>query len=739
MHRSIPMLQSALALWLCASTATAEPLVREDVPAPLKPWIDWALHGANELTCPSTHQGRGREDHLCSWPTQLTLELDERGGRFEGLWRSFARGFSAIPGDTERWPQGVQVDGRAAPVVAREERPHIELSPGYHRVSGSFRWDTLPEALSVPPSIALLKLSVQGEAVPFVRRDARGRVALERRSQPEREADRLVLRVQRKIVDDVPLVLHTRILMQVSGKQRAVALPRALLPEFIPLALEGPLPARLEPSGTLRVEVRAGQWEMMLVSRRPNPVTSLELPQLPSPWPAEEVWSFEAQPRLRRVELRGPAQIDPQQTSLPDDWKRLPSFRLLPAQKLRLEQQQRGNDDAPADRLTLRRSIWLDFDGRGATIRDAVGGELHRSQRLEMGRGIELGRVAVRRVDQFITRREGSDLRGVEVRERQLALEADSRQNAPPTLLPAVGWNHDFQTVSAQVFLPPGWRLFHASGPDTVQSTWLNSWSLLDLFLLLITALAVSRLYGRLAGGVAFVTLALVFPEAGAPRAAWLVMLALEGVHRALPDGRLRRASAAGRVVAAALLVVLVVPFAVNQLRRAFYPSLQAAGELGDSSGLAGMTLDAPRAALAGPGDDEDTAAKPAAPAELADLAEEGDRPARERAKSGSLATSIRQGLYAQKQEAQAENLLQHDPRASVQTGPGRPDWSWHAAELRWNGPVKRDERMRLYLVPPWLGLGLAWLRVVGLAALLLVALRFGRAWWRCRSRCRSR
>ena len=136
---------------------------------------------------------------------------------------------------------------------------------------------------------------------------------------------------------------------------------------------------------------------------------------------------------------------------------------------------------------------------------------------------------------------------GVEVRQRTVTLEGDSRLGREASDLPAVSWNHDFQQVSAQLYLPPGWRLFHASGPDAIQRSWVNAWgnSLLDLFLLLVVSLAIARLYGWVFGAVALVTLALVFPESDAPRWIWVPVLVVEGLLRALPAGRLTRAATA--------------------------------------------------------------------------------------------------------------------------------------------------------------------------------------------------
>jgi hypothetical protein len=51
-----------------------------------------------------------------------------------------------------------------------------------------------------------------------------------------------------------------------------------------------------------------------------------------------------------------------------------------------------------------------------------------------------------------------------------------------------------------------------------VPNSWISRWTLLDLFLVLIAALAVSRLWNNYWGLFALITLALIWHEAGAPR-----------------------------------------------------------------------------------------------------------------------------------------------------------------------------------------------------------------------------
>jgi hypothetical protein len=74
-----------------------------------------------------------------------------------------------------------------------------------------------------------------------------------------------------------------------------------------------------------------------------------------------------------------------------------------------------------------------------------------------------------------------------------LSVSADSRVPGGADV-PAVGWAHDFHQVSGVLHVPPGWRLIHASGVDSVPGTWVHHWSLLELFLALIVSISIVRL-----------------------------------------------------------------------------------------------------------------------------------------------------------------------------------------------------------------------------------------------------
>ena len=305
------------------------------------------------------------------------------------------------------------------------------------------------------------------------------------------------------------------------------------------------------------------------------PVESLGPPAAGPPWPETEIWAFAADPSLRVVEVEGVPAVDPQQTTLPDSWRHFPAYALVQDSAMALVEKRRGDADPAPDELALERTLWLDFAGTGYTFHDRISGRLSRSWRLDMPLPSSLGRVAVDGVDQLIGRVSADSAPGVELRQSQAAIEADGRIDGLLRELPAVSWDHDFVRVAATLQLPPGWRLLHVGGADTVSETWIRSWSLLDLFLVLVIALAIGRLRSRAWGVVALVSLALLWPEPGAPRYAWLALLGAHALVRVLPEGRMRSLLVAVRLAALVLVAAIAIPFAIMQVRTAVYPALE--------------------------------------------------------------------------------------------------------------------------------------------------------------------
>ncbi len=732
----------------------ATPLAPGAVPEPLKPWTAWATDGKEDALCPTFH---GKADVFrCAWPSQIDLKLDDHGGRFVQKWRIDVRTWVPLPGDDKRWPIDVKIENARAIVVSHNGAPSVELLPGERTVSGSFAWDSLPESIHVPPETALLSLSMRGAAIAAPNRDAQGTLWLQKAATKE-EGDALEFVVHRKLSDDIPAMLVTRIELHVSGKNREELLGRALPPGFVPLSLDSGLPARLEPDGHVRTQVRPGIFVIEITARSEGPANTFKRPAPDGLWRVgEEVWVFEAKNDYRIVTVDGVSSLDPQQTTLPEAWKRLPAYPMKLTDALTLTEKRRGDADPPPNQLALSRSLWLDFDGTGYTVSDTLTGTLNRDSRLTMAPQTLLGRVSISGKDQFITHLGDASQTGVEVRQGHLTVNADSRIPGDPSDIPAVSWAHDFHQVSGTLHLPPGWRLLHASGVDDVPGTWVRHWSLLELFLALVLAVGFARVHGVRWGIASLVLFGLTFPEDGAPKWTWLVALALEAVFLVVPKGRVKDVFGHARTGAMVLVALIAIPFAIGQIRVGMYPTLSQPdavvgnGEVdqdgseslgfvrGDVSPAAppppqnGPVVPkvapntTPQSALGGQAaTDAPSVERPAdVSQQLEDtrrreLSKDEDKVGKSYKRPSGWSGS---GSVSQSDVRFNSNAAVYDPTAIVQTGPGLPRWNWQTLSLSWSGPVSAAQRVHLYLLSPSMNLVLAFVRA--LLAFVLV-LRF--------------
>ena len=671
------------------------PCLAADIPDALVPWEDWVLHNQEEKVCPPAFNNGN--DLRCYWPTELSLDLDAAGGRFDLSVVLYAESWVSLPGGSRLWPQKVSVKGVPRTVTLHQGRPSLLLPAGDYSIRGTFQWERLPESLPVPPASGLVHLTLDGSAVAFPDLRANRLWLKDQGEEAASAEDRLELQVYRRIDDMVPMRVITRLEIDVAGRQREVLLGPVLPAQgegqlFIPVQLTSPITARLENDGSLRLQVRPGHWVVEVVARSTESITSLLVPELPAPWPSEEVWVFQAHTDLRLVEPDGLPAVDPRQTALPEGWRKFPAFLAKPGEALSLKLVRQGDADPAMDQLSIKRELWLDFDGGGYTVQDVIEGTMSRTHRLEASQGLLLGRVNVSGEEMLITTRPGTDTKGVEVRRGQIRTVAASRVEGKVSRLKATGWDHDFSSASARINMPPGWKVLAVTGVDNRPRTWLQNWTLLDLFLLLIISIAAFRMLGPQTGAVALVALALSWHTTFAPRTIWLHILVAVALLRYLPEGRLKKVANGYRAMAFLLLILMFIPFAIDQVRTAVYPQLENMGVipmLGSvSRKQAAVQRYDPNVQVGGVlfGDDM-----------------EADRMAEP--ESAPAPTSKEERYSYRKSDLfrlPSNALLQSiDEGALVQTGPGLPGWYWDSVNLSWNGPVSRGHEVKIYYLPP--------------------------------------
>ena len=579
-------LSLSLVVFQSVSALADVPEVRFYIPELLKPWLTWVAEKNPDFGCASVRAGA-----VCAWPGSLQLELTASGGTFVMKGSVDRRTLVPLPGGPGSagdvvWPQAVMVtsSGTSAKVTvfSVDEVPQALIEKGGFSLEGRFQWERMPEQLRVPLSFGLISAKVEGTLLRRVRQDANGLLMLREPSTGgEEEAESVAYQVFRRLEDGMPFRVVTHVDFRISGRARELRLDHLVPEAAVVTAIRSDLAYRLMDGNILSFQARPGTYTMQIDSYMAETPKSIlaQFSSLPG-GADQEIWVWAADTALRTVQLSGAAPIDPARTSLPSEWRGLPTYALESGTRLQLLETRRGQQELAPNHIGLQRRLWLDQTGRGFTSQDRFNISMHQGWRLNAGPALHPGRVVVNNEESLITEDPVKKLAGVELRSEQATVVAESRIEPQELRFSASGWAHEVDALGAVLLLPPGWRLLGARGVDSLSGSWLSAWTLFDLFVVILVAVACGKLFGLRWGIVALVGLVLSHAEIGAPMLVWCALLVFWALSQVLTEPKLRRVTLACYWLSVLALVILLVPFIIVQIRSGLFPQLENADVL---------------------------------------------------------------------------------------------------------------------------------------------------------------
>lgn len=681
-----------LVIMLGTGLAVAAPFPEDKLPPVLKPWCDWVLDQDNSRDCPSVWNQPDKRE--CVWPSRLELQAHSDGAEFILTGQLNRRGWIILPGSAHHWPLQVRNAGEDATVLRHNQLPALLIKPGAFRIEGTLAWKQIPDSIPVTPDVGMIDLKINGETIsaPEYSQD---QIKLSQTRQIAPQAgDNIAFQVYRRLEDRIPQILTTIVKVQVSGNEREITTAEALPAGFTAMEVQSKIPARLDDDGCLRILAQAGTHQITIRARNTSAIDATQVFSRPSssgPWSAEEIWSIQREGALRSISISGAPSLDPAQTDIPDSWKHLPTYLMHSETALKLTEEERGLQKSGAEHIRVNRQMWLDFDAQGYSVRDTISGRMSNATRLNSGPELELGRARLNGEEQFITRMGENGADGVEVRQQQLKLEADSRIDTPDiTSIPALGWDFIPTALHTELNIPPGWRVIAAFGADSTSNTWVQQWSLLDLFVVLLLSIGFARMWGWKCGALALLGLVLTYQEPDAPRFIWLHLLGAAAVLRVAPRGRLQRLVRVYLGGAALAMVVMLLIFSAQQIRSAIYPQLERVSAY------------------------HSRYPQPRAESVRSDALMQQPR----------VQKSMLSAAAVPKQMDESHPPITHSKYSAsleTQTGPGIPKWTWRSITFAFNTPVSAGQQMRFIFSPPWIT------RAGLVAGVLLLLYMFGR------------
>ena len=677
---------------------------QKQLPSVLEDWKDWATWEQQSEKTPFVYNDRTK--FIKSWSSELNLSVQETSASFTFQTTVHTPTWITLPGNREAWPINVLANNEPIPVMANGNAPRIYLNEGTWNLSGAFRWDKMPQTLTLPKQVGILNLELAGKPIKAPTWNNSGKLWLKRTNTETAEQNYLSSQVYRNLADGSPLWLFTDIELTVTGKSREEQLGHILPEGWSVSSISTPIPCALDEKGLLKTQVRAGKWTISITAFRTTPPESIQYAKGTQPIVAEEFISLQNSPDFRLIEFTDIVAIDAAQTTFPDKWKTYPLHLWNNEKPFRIIEKLRGMGEKKKPGINISRRFWLDEDGARMTYRDEIQGQGLQTWRLDAAQGQELGAAKVRNESQLITKNPLNKASGLEVRVRQLDLQAVGRMDNA-SKVSATGWKKNADSLKGELYLPPGWRAFSISGPDTTSGDWISNWTLLDIFFLLIFTVSLWRIAGWRMGALGIVAFTLSYHESGAPRVLWVILIAILALLRAIPPSKFKNAVRISSYLVSFFLVVALIPFSTRQIQQSIYPQLEAHSTVGTRN-----WLDAPSPNL----DDEFGSGF-----EFSDLNEGLAIP---ETRSDSLAKKVQKSKSSyQKLEGKKRNL-KYDSKAKIQTGPAIPEWSWRTIHFSWSGPVSQNETISFILIPRWLQAIITVTRVALLGILFFGLLR---------------
>ncbi len=711
---------SLLTLIALPTTVLAAPA--SVVPPALEPWQAWVTKDLPERYCPWLEDAQNKH---CLFVRQTSLVANEQGAQLQQDVQSYSEQLWALPGDQRAWPQQVkvqaldergQLQGVAQTVAVREvnNSPEIQLPIGQFRITASYEWSALPEALELPTGTPPVKLTVNGQPVAQPMWDQQ-RLLLRSTPAPEQGESRVQMRVFRLLSDAIPYQLTTLIRVDVSGPSRELKIPMPLPAGFVLAGIEGDLPVTVRQDGSLSISALSGNYQIKLTALRFSANGAVSKPSLPEPWPAAEVWAFKGDSQIRTAQLQGAVSIDPQQSDAPSDWQQYPQYLVNNDNVLQIEQLA-GPASNERDAVRLQRTMWLSPTTEQFTVEDQLNGQLRSVARLTVLPPLAPGRIEVsgeaRLINQLSSESKGA---GVEIRQSELAVVALS-QLPHQRQLPVHGWDIPVDNVSTTVYLPTGWAAFAVLGASQVYGDWLHAWDLWDMFLVMLLTVTAYRLLGVPAAVAMLLWLLLAYQKNQAPDLLWLLVFASLALVK-YSRGRIATISQWLAKGALLWLGISLLSLATHELRLAVYPQLA-------DQGYQAVQQDrfANRQEL------QVASAAPAPAASMEQFAEAEEMAKAERRKASLMekievtGSRIQRSDYDSVQPDLVYGVQATDPANKIQTGPALPQWRSKALSVEFAGPVSAEQQWQVYLIPAWLqSLGRVLLVILSLGLFVLL------------------
>ncbi len=551
------------------------------VPPELEPWVPWV-----EQENPNWNCAWANKNSYCVFPGKLSYEISKKRAEFAIEAELLAKGKIIVPSSAQLVPQRLTtrtLSGKTVhPKTRKNKKGELEISlpSGQYQVTGFFEYESVPNDFPIPEEIGIWSIESELGSDKFKRV---GKSLVIVSDENENQVDSLNVKVFRKVIDGSPLRMTTVLQLSISGSSRPLEIASILPKQAVPTSIESGLSYYLNSKGKLALQLAPGKHAVVINSVLQQPVEEIVLPKLrfkqvnKEETVEREIIVFKDQPQFRSVKISGPKATAESAFELPHQVKGGAVYLALPASTIKLDEVRRGMLKPGENSLNISRNLWVDLKGQGFTAVDTISGQMNKNFRLNALPETKLGRADSQGKPQLITQDPKSKAWGLEIDKRNFSLQTVSRYEET-SRIPATGWDAEANSFALNLNLPPSWKLITVLGASYASNAWIDSWTLLQIFLCFLIIIASYKLVGMTFSLLIGLCIVLNHGEFLAPQMLFIHLLLLIAWDKLISD----RSSIYSTICDILLVTTFLVlaahtfSFAKLQFTQFLFPQLQA-------------------------------------------------------------------------------------------------------------------------------------------------------------------
>ena len=544
----------------------------KELPSILLPWVDWIKAKNLQEHCIVGNQN----EQTCVFAPEIKITETAEVFDFEINGASFLKEFwMKIPSgqSSKVWPENVIINGKSGQIIEQEGFTLVKISKGNFTI----KFNIKKEAIKTEPNLMLAQnfLIIKNKTTNNWTVENNQLIWISKKTDgnPEEKiaanvAQNENIKVYRKLIDDIPLRLETRLQIVYSGKEKEIYLGKVLPENFNLLQIDSPLSVIQKEDG-FYVNLVSGEHTIRFNSYSFNNLSSINTKNLIKD-SQTEYWSIQNNLNIRQTEIKSANSVDPKQAFIPNEWRSLPAFSVK--EKIDIQTIRRGLNLQNNLSYVAQRKSWYGFNEEKMTHFDNMNFSNNGKSFMTFDSSILPKEVTINNQAQMIVEHEKKQ--GIVLKQGNYAgtLQSQTTTEFSNTFIS----DSKQQLGSWNLTIAPRHRLIHVSGVDKAINSWSYNWNLYTIFAIFLISLSFYKLFGI---PLAILSFSSIFLFQSNPFLAWTfwpALLLMMALLKVLPEKNnftnLVKISASMTLI---VISFIFVQFTVEETRYIINPSLE--------------------------------------------------------------------------------------------------------------------------------------------------------------------